>query len=265
MVVHMADVSPLLAVDGLSKSFRGLQALDGYHLRVEPGALVGIIGPNGAGKTTIFNLLTGIVKPDQGSVHFAGTDITGQRVDRIARQGLARTFQKIRLFQPLTVLDNLRIALQAHQQVRMWDVVLGSPRFARSEQALRQEAYQLLEEVGIPDVATQPVRELSYGQQRRLEVACALALHPRLLLLDEPAAGMNPTEAEALMALLRTLHQARRLALLLIEHNMRIVMNLCPTIQVLNYGRIIAEGTPEAIRGDARVVEAYLGQPEPAL
>ena len=260
----MPVVAPLLAVEGLSKSFRGLQALEDYAIAVAPGELVGVIGPNGAGKTTLFNLITGVVKPTHGKIQFAGHDITGLRPDRIARQGLARTFQKMRLLQPLTALENLHVALQAHQQVYVWDVLLNLPRFRRNERLLDERSHALLAAVGIPDAGHKLARELSYGQQRRLELACALALKPKLLLLDEPAAGMNPTETDELMHLILELHAQQQLTILVIEHNMRIIMNLCQRIQVLNYGRIIAEGAPDAIRANPRVVEAYLGQPEAA-
>jgi branched-chain amino acid transport system ATP-binding protein len=221
-----------------------------------------VIGPNGAGKTTLFNLLTGITPPTTGVIRLRGVDITGRRPDEIARLGVARTFQKVRLFPALTVLENLRIPLQMHERVALWQVVLRTSHFLRSEAALTQSAYELLALVDLVHAAHKPAAQLSYGQQRRLELACALALRPRLLLLDEPAAGMNPTEADALMHLILRLHQEFELTTILIEHNMRLIMNMCSRIQVLNYGQLIAEGTPAEIQRNPQVVEAYLGQVE---
>jgi branched-chain amino acid transport system ATP-binding protein len=249
----------LLQVEKLSKSFRGLQAVSDYDLTLKQGELLGIIGPNGAGKTTLFNLLTGVVKPSTGRICFNGVDVTGARPELMARLGMARTFQKIRLFKPLSALDNVKIALQMGEQVAWWHVFLSLPRFTQSERRLTEEARELLHMFELEPVQDAPAQSLSFGQQRYLEIACALALAPRLLLLDEPAGGMNPSETEALMRLITRLHQQLDLTLMLIEHNMLVVMGICRRIQALNYGRVIAEGNPTAIRRNPAVIEAYLG------
>lgn len=250
----------LLNVSGLNKTFRGLHALQDYHLTLAPGEFLGIIGPNGAGKTTLFNLLTGLVKPTSGSIVFDGQEISRYRADQIARLGIARTFQKVRLFQSLTALENVRVALQSQTHAGLWEVLLSTPRFLSQEQTLVERAMALLAAVNLDAAAGEPVLRLSYNQQRRLEIACALALAPRLLLLDEPAAGMNPTETEALIRLVQELRRQFDLTIILIEHNMQVIMGHCERIQALNYGRVIAEGVPEEIRNNPDVIEAYLGQ-----
>jgi branched-chain amino acid transport system ATP-binding protein len=249
----------VLQVEQLSKSFRGLQAVRDYHLALAEGELLGLIGPNGAGKTTLFNLFTGVVKPSVGRIRFNGVDITGHKPEQIARLGMARTFQKLRLFKSLTALENVKVALQSSQSVALWEVFLTLPRFRAAEKQLAAEARELLALLDLDGARETPAGQLSFSQQRRLEIVCALALSPGLLLLDEPTGGMNPNETETLMRLITGLHQQLKLTIILIEHNMQVVMNICRRIQALNYGQVIAEGEPAAIQRDAQVIEAYLG------
>ncbi|NOZ26848.1 MAG: ABC transporter ATP-binding protein [Chloroflexi bacterium] len=261
--MHTTASSPvLLQIHGLGKAFHGLQALLDYHLTLYTGELLGIIGPNGAGKTTLFNLITGVLKPTQGRILFGDRDITGLAPEAICRLGIARTFQNVRLFPSISALENVRISLQMHQSAGLWETLMGLPSFRRSERVLHEEAGELLRLFGLEAYQDVPARSLPYGLQRKLEMASALALRPRLLLLDEPAAGMNPSETEELMALIRRIRDEFDLTIILIEHNMRVVMNVCERIQALNYGAVIAEGTPEEIQNHPEVIEAYLGQRE---
>ncbi len=253
------DEKYLLEIEDLSKTFRGLHAVEGYSLRLQRGEILGIIGPNGAGKSTVFNLLTGHLLPDRGSIRFRGRDITRLPPHRIAALGIGRTFQNIRLFSSMTVLENVVAARQMRQRAGLLATLLSWPTFFRTEEQLVAQARAQLAVFGLADRAEIPATALPYGDQRRLEIVRALALEPTLLLLDEPTAGMNPQESMLLLELIRRIRQEYRLTIILVEHNMPVVMQLCDRIQVLNYGQIIAEGTPEQVRADPRVVESYLG------
>jgi branched-chain amino acid transport system ATP-binding protein len=250
----------LLEIDGLAKTFKGLRAVDGYHLRLRTGEILGIIGPNGAGKSTVFNLLTGHIRPTRGTIRFRGRDITRMSPDRIARLGIGRTFQNIRLFSSMTVLENVVSARQLRDRSGFLPTLLSLPSFHGTEQRLAREAREELALFGLADRAEAPATSLPYGDQRRLEIVRALALAPSLLLLDEPTAGMNARESMIVLDLIRRIHDRYSLTIIIVEHNMPLVMRLCERIQVLNYGQIISEGTPEKVRTDPKVVESYLGQ-----
>ena len=259
------ETKKLLEVRGLTMDFGGLRAVDSVSLDIHAGEIVALIGPNGAGKTTFFNCVTGIYEPTQGDVLIhppggASRRINGMKPNRITALGMARTFQNIRLFPAMTVLENVMIGRHCRTKTSIVDAILGSRRSAREERETIDQSYRLLAKVGLADVADEFSRNLSYGAQRRLEIARALATDPFLLLLDEPAAGMNPQETQELDELIVRIRSEDKLAILLIEHDMKLVMSISDRIYVMEYGKEIAQGTPREIKENPRVIEAYLGE-----
>jgi branched-chain amino acid transport system ATP-binding protein len=258
-----ASVSTL-RIDGLTKEFRGLHALSKVDLSLQPREILGVIGPNGAGKTTLLNLITGLIQPTHGRIVFMDRDITRTEPDTVARLGIGRTFQNIRLFGAMSVLNNVCVAQQMHTESHPLAVLLSSPAFLRRERELREKAMTLLASFSLDRFRDLPAASLPYGSQRRLEIARALALAPRLLLLDEPTVGMNPSESQELLELILQLHEQYQLTIVLVAHDMRLVMGLCQRIQVLNQGETIAVGKPEEVRAMPQVIEAYLGSSQRA-
>ena len=251
---------PVLDVRNLGIDFGGLTAVDCFNITIGPTEIAGLIGPNGAGKTTIFNLLTGVYQPTRGSVLVNGIDIKGMPVHKVNKLGIARTFQNIRLFSEMTALDNVKVGMHNEIKCSFISSLLRLPSFYRAEAAANMKARELLEFMGLGDVADQKAGSLPYGVQRRLEIVRALATNPSIILLDEPAAGMNPSETAELMHQIRRIRDTFHIAIFLIEHDMNLVMNVCETIAVVNYGKIICKGTPDQVRQNPAVIEAYLGK-----
>lgn len=252
----------LLEVRGLTMQFGGLKAVDGLSFSLKPGQLAGLIGPNGAGKTTVFNMLTGVYKPTSGQVILQGETISGRKPYQISSLGVTRTFQNIRLFRNLTVLQNVLIAAEQHSEVRFWDILARTERFRKEELLRAEQALDLLRIFNLESKAQEKAGSLPYGEQRKLEIIRALATKPKVILLDEPAAGMNHSETHGLMETIAKIRKDFSLTVLLIEHDMKLVMGICENIVVLDHGVKIEEGNPQTIRSSAKVIEAYLGPEE---
>lgn len=253
-------MSVLLDVHDLSISFGGLHAVDNFHISIKKGQLYGLIGPNGAGKTTVFNLLTGVYKPDEGVITLDGTKITGLKTIEINKAGIARTFQNIRLFKNLTVLDNVKVGLHEHYKYSTLAGILRLPSYYRVEKQMNEKAMELLKVFDLDQEADFLASNLPYGKQRKLEIARALATEPKLILLDEPAAGMNPNETQELMDTIRFVRDNFDMTILLIEHDMKLVSGICEELTVLNFGRVLAQGETSEVLNNPEVITAYLGE-----
>ena len=251
---------PVLDVRNLGIDFGGLTAVDGFNITIGPTEISGLIGPNGAGKTTIFNLLTGVYQPTRGSILIKGIDTKGMPTYKVNKLGIARTFQNIRLFNDMTALDNVKVGMHNEMKCSFLASLLRLPSYFKAEKKANEKAMELLEFMGLADIADQKAGSLPYGVQRRLEICRALASNPAVILLDEPAAGMNPSETAELMHQIRRIRDNFQIAIFLIEHDMNLVMNVCEAIAVVSYGKIIAKGTPDEIKKNPAVIEAYLGR-----
>lgn len=255
-----SEKCPVLETRKLGISFGGLKAVSDFNIKIYQGELIGLIGPNGAGKTTVFNLLTGVYVPTEGTVLLNGEPLNGKKTYQFVAAGIARTFQNIRLFKQMTVIENVKAAFTKDIDYNLFDASFRTPKFWRAEKALTEKAMNLLEIFHLEDAANIPAASLPYGRQRKLEIARALATDMKVLLLDEPAAGMNPTETAELLECINTIRDRFGVAILLIEHDMSLVMNVCERIQVIDYGQTIASGLPEEIAANPRVIAAYLGE-----
>lgn len=250
----------MLEVNHLSIQFGGLRAVDGFHINIEKGQLYGLIGPNGAGKTTVFNLLTGVYKPTEGIIRLDGQDITGKSTIEINKAGIARTFQNIRLFKEMSVLDNVKVGLHNHYQYSTLTGILRLPKYFKVEKEMNEKAMEILKVFDLDKEAEILAGNLPYGKQRKLEIARALATDPKLLLLDEPAAGMNPNETQELMDTIRFVQEHFHMTILLIEHDMKLVGGICEKLTVLNFGQVLTEGETSEVLNDPTVITAYLGE-----